>query len=108
MRTFLRALVLALAIGPLTPSVALCQRDDDDDDDFDDAPPPPRRVFDRPRRTWRDSPLVWGTTGVVLAVAIPFSVFKLIRSMRQWQIDQAKPKEPWQIAMEEAERNRGK
>jgi hypothetical protein len=104
MRGYLRALLLALAIGPLTPEMATCQ-EDFDDEEFDDAPPP-RRVFDRPRSSWRSSPVVWMTVGVVMCVAIPFSLYKLIRGMQQCQVDQSRPKQPWEIAMEQAERDR--
>jgi hypothetical protein len=112
MRTLFRAMVLVVAIGPLTPSVALCQDfagDDDDDVIGLDEPPPPKPVKERPRaRGWRNSPLVQAAVAGVLVVTIPLGVFKLVCQMRQWKEDQGRKKEPWEIAMEEAERKRAK
>jgi hypothetical protein len=102
MRSYLRAMVLALAIGPFTPDVASCQ----DIDAFEDAPPP-RRVVTR-RRGWRSSPLIWGSVAAVLAVAIPVGVFKTIRQMRQGRAEQEREKAPWERAMADFERNRAK
>jgi len=102
MRSYLRAMVLALAIGPFTPDVASCQ----DNVAFDDAPAP-RRVVTR-RRGWRSSPLIWGPVAAVLAVAIPIGVFKIIRQMRQCRAEQEREKAPWERAMAEFERNRAK
>jgi hypothetical protein len=101
MRSYLRAMVLALAIGPFTPDVASCQ----DDVAFDDAPP--RRVVTR-RRGWRSSSLIWGSVAAVLAVVIPVGVFKTIRQMRQGRAEQEREKAPWERAMADFERNRAK
>lgn len=104
MRTFLPAMLLALAISPLMPDVASCQ----EDEAFDEAPPPRPRVMERRGRGWRSSPLVWGTCGAVLAVAIPLSIYKIVRDLRRWYEDQTREKEPWERAVAEAERKRAK
>ncbi|MBI3823470.1 MAG: hypothetical protein HY289_12445 [Planctomycetes bacterium] len=107
MRSFLRAMVLALAIGPLTPELAFCQDEEVVEVvEYDDAPPPPRWERRRGRGGWKSSPIVWGTVAAVLAVAIPVSLYKLAVQMKFWAQDQAREKEPWERAMEEAERNR--
>jgi hypothetical protein len=117
MRSFLRATVLALAINPFMPDVAFCQPAEgfeeappgfqEEPPDFQEAPPP-RRVVTRQRRGWRNSPIVWGTAAMVLAVAIPIGVIKVIRDMHQWRVEQAREKAPWERAMAEYERNRAK
>ena len=103
MRPFLRAMVLSLAIGSLLPTAAFSQDDNDFDDD---APPPPRPTERRGRGSWKRSPVVWGTVGVVLCVAIPLGIYKLVNDMRKWREDVTREKEPWERAMAEAERKR--
>jgi hypothetical protein len=102
MRSFLRVMVLALAINPFMPDVASCQ----ENDGFEEAPRP--RVVNRRGRGWRSSPIIWGTVAVVLAVAIPVGVFKIIRQMGQWREDQGREKAPWERAMADFERDRAK
>ena len=97
MRSFLRALLLAVAIGSLTPGVALCQLPDDDFDEvIDDAPPPPKAVKRAPRESWRNSPLVWAVAATALAVAIPLGIYKTVGEMRRWAEQQDRKKAPWE------------
>jgi hypothetical protein len=99
MRSFVRALVLSLAIAPAMPAIATCQPDEIIAiEEFDDPPPEPqpkRRVIHR-RRNWRDSPLVWGGAATALAIMLPFGVFKVVRQMRYMSQQQQREKAPWE------------
>jgi hypothetical protein len=111
MRSFLRVMLLSLAVGPIAPSVAVCQDFDDDVVGFDELPPlkPPTTTPERtPPRTVRDSPILQGALAIGLAVAIPVGVFTIVSQMRQWKKDQERVKPPWEVAMEEAERKRAR
>ena len=99
---FARTLILALAICPLAPDVAPAQNEDG----FNDAPP--RRVVRRQRRTWRNSPIVWGLAATVLVVAIPIGIVKTIAQMRQWRRDQERDRPAWERAQADFERERDK
>lgn len=101
MRSFLAAMILSLGLASLVPAVAHCQPDDVIIlEEFDDDLPPPeqpqRRRFQRPRRSWRDSPLVWGAAATALAIALPFGVFRVVRQMRYMTQQQAREKAPWE------------
>ena len=99
MHPFLRSMLLAAALGALTPDVALCQLPDDDFDEWiDDAPPPPeKKTVKRPAaKRWTDSPITWGVGTVALAVAIPLGVMKTIGQMRYWTEQQGRKKKPWE------------
>ena len=103
MRSISRSMILALAIGPMIPTIALCQPDDmvefeewDPGPAVDNQPQQPRRPVFRRRRTWRDSPLVWGVAATALAVALPFGVFRVIRQMRYMSQQSQREKAPWE------------
>src|SRR5687767_8475405 len=100
MRTFLRAIVFAVALGSLTPDVALCQLPEDDFDerfDDDDAPPPPVKVTKKPARSsWRNSPVTWTLGAAALAVAIPLGIWKTVGHMRTWSEEQKRPRAAWE------------
>ena len=93
MRSFLRAMVLAMAVCSVTPDAAIGQHDDEFIEVIQEDPPPRRRVG---RRSWRNSPIVLGIAAVVLAVAIPFGVFKVVSQMRYMQKEQQREKAPWE------------
>lgn len=110
MRSLVRAMLVALAINPFVAEPAFCQPDEFEPFEFqeDDIPPPQqqRKKVDRTRNTWRNNPITWGISAVVLAVAIPLGVVKIAAQMRGWQKQQERPKQQWEIAMENAERER--
>lgn len=111
MRSYLRALMLAFVISPLTPDIALCQLPRDDEFEVEEVwvdEPAPKKAPQPRARGIRSSPFVWGVTAVVLAVAIPLGVFKIVCQFRHSQKQQERKLEPWEQAMADAERKRMK
>src|SRR5262245_26534991 len=100
MRKFLAALFLALTIAPTVPAVAVCQQFEfPEPQEIDDGPDPEelpreRRTFNRPRRSWRNNPIVLGAVAVGLAVVLPFGVFKVVRQMRYMSQQSQRAKAP--------------
>ena len=111
MRSLVRAMLVALVISPFMPEPALCQPEEYERFEFQEDEIPeaqPKRKVERTRRGWRNNPVVLGVTAVVLVVAIPLGVVKIMAQMKGWQKQQTRPKEQWEIGMENAERERGK
>jgi hypothetical protein len=100
MRSIIPAILLVLAIAPMTPEVAICQQYEhskiEPDEDLPARQEPERRPIRRPRRTWRNSPILWAGAGIGLAVALPFGVFRVVRQMRYAATQAERPKAPWE------------
>src|SRR5262245_28688524 len=100
MRKFFVAMFLAFTIVPSLPDVAMCQRYEFSDPDDDDVEPQQRQQrrppVNRPRRTWRNNPIVLGAAAVTLLVVLPFGIFKVVRQMRYMTQASQREKAPWE------------
>lgn len=105
MRSFVPALLLALAITPFTAEIAFCQPDEVFEGDFIEEAPVRTRPVGRRGRGF-NTPLTWAVITGVLVVAVPLGVFKIVRQMQGWHAQQDREKAPWERAQADFERER--